>query len=38
MCSGDSALHAAAITGDALTMKALIKAGADVEQRNGYDD
>ena len=38
MCSGDSALHAAAITGDAMAIKALIKAGADVEKRNGYDE
>jgi ankyrin repeat protein len=38
MCSGDSALHAAASTGDAMAMKALIKTGADVQQRNRYDD
>jgi hypothetical protein len=38
MCSGNSALHAAATNGDALAVRALIKAGADVQQCNGYED
>ena len=31
MRSGDSALHAAAENGDALAVKALVEAGADVK-------